>query len=99
MNYWNCPPSTINGAQTIDISCLKGRVRGVTSAKKVTCESPQNEKTMMLREKLDDIKEVVDTIVHLCSARLGVFEQDLPLDLKYGERTRYSSYVSGSNHC
>ena len=69
-----------------DISSQKGRVRDVTAAsKKVLRESPQNENTATLREKLDDLKEIVDTVVQLCSERLGVLEQALPLSEHFAD--------------
>ncbi|XP_023299118.2 dystonin isoform X48 [Lucilia cuprina] len=69
-----------------DISSQKGRVRDVTAAsKKVLRESPQSENTATLREKLDDLKEIVDTVVQLCSERLGVLEQALPLSEHFAD--------------
>ncbi|XP_043948125.1 dystonin isoform X37 [Drosophila biarmipes] len=69
-----------------DISSQKGRVRDVTAAsKKVLRESPQSENTATLREKLDDLKEIVDTVAQLCSERLGVLEQALPLSEHFAD--------------
>ncbi|XP_016942961.3 microtubule-actin cross-linking factor 1 isoform X37 [Drosophila suzukii] len=69
-----------------DISSQKGRVRDVTaSSKKVLRESPQSENTATLREKLDDLKEIVDTVAQLCSERLGVLEQALPLSEHFAD--------------
>ncbi|XP_065369778.1 dystonin isoform X15 [Calliphora vicina] len=69
-----------------DISSQKGRVRDVTAAsKKVLRESPQSENTATLREKLDDLKEIVDTVVQLCGERLGVLEQALPLSEHFAD--------------
>ncbi|XP_055390516.1 dystonin isoform X44 [Condylostylus longicornis] len=69
-----------------DISSQKGRVRDVTaSAKKVLRESPQNDYTTALREKLEDLKEVVDTVVQLCSERLSILEQALPLSEHFAD--------------
>ncbi|XP_055907401.1 dystonin isoform X24 [Eupeodes corollae] len=69
-----------------DISSQKGRVRDVTAgAKKVLRESPQNENTSALREKLEDLKEVVDTVVQLCGERLSVLEQALPLSEHFAD--------------
>ncbi|KAM7341558.1 dystonin-like protein short stop isoform 44-T47 [Cochliomyia hominivorax] len=69
-----------------DISSQKGRVRDVTAAsKKVLRESPQSENTVTLREKLDDLKEIVDTVVQLCSERLAVLEQALPLSEHFAD--------------
>jgi len=61
-------------------------VRDVTaSSKKVLRESPQSENTATLREKLDDLKEIVDTVAQLCSERLGVLEQALPLSEHFAD--------------
>lgn len=69
-----------------DISSQKGRVRDVTAAsKKVLRESPQSENTATLREKLDDLKEIVDTVAQLCSERLSVLEQALPLSEHFAD--------------
>lgn len=70
-----------------DISSQKGRVRDVTAAaKKVLRESIQpNESTSALREKLEDLKEVVDTVAGLCSDRLAILEQALPLSEHFAE--------------
>ncbi|XP_030387746.1 uncharacterized protein LOC115634261 isoform X30 [Scaptodrosophila lebanonensis] len=69
-----------------DISSQKGRVRDVTaSSKKVLRESPQSENTATLREKLDDLKEIVDTVAQLCSERLGILEQALPLSEHFAD--------------
>ncbi|XP_058462223.1 dystonin isoform X34 [Malaya genurostris] len=69
-----------------DISSQKGRVRDVTSAaKKVLRESQPNNNTIALREKLEDLKEVVDTVAGLCSNRLAVLEQALPLSEHFAD--------------
>lgn len=69
-----------------DISSQKGRVRDVTaSAKKVLRESQPNENTLALKEKLEDLKEVVDTVVQLCSERLSILEQALPLSEHFAD--------------
>jgi len=63
-----------------DISSQKGRVRDVLSnAKKVLRESAQTADTEQVREKMDDLKETMDTVISLSSERLGVLEQALPL--------------------
>ncbi|CAG9820406.1 unnamed protein product [Phaedon cochleariae] len=63
-----------------DISSQKGRVRDVLStAKKVLRESPPSEDTSIIREKMDDLRETMDTVSGLSSDRLGVLEQALPL--------------------
>ncbi|XP_058834613.1 dystonin isoform X48 [Topomyia yanbarensis] len=69
-----------------DISSQKGRVRDVTSsAKKVLRESQPNNNTIALREKLEDLKEVVDTVASLCSNRLAMLEQALPLSEHFAD--------------
>lgn len=63
-----------------DISSQKGRVRDVLStAKKVLRESPPSEDTTVIREKMDDLRETMDTVSALSSDRLGILEQALPL--------------------
>lgn len=63
-----------------DISSQKGRVRDVLStAKKVLRESPPSEDTTMIREKMEDLRETMDTVSALSSDRLGILEQALPL--------------------
>ncbi|XP_065166740.1 dystonin isoform X8 [Atheta coriaria] len=63
-----------------DISSQKGRVRDVLStAKKVLRESPPSEDMSLIREKMEDLREAMDTVSALSSDRLGVLEQALPL--------------------
>eukprot|EP00092_Neocalanus_flemingeri_P001303 GFUD01001391.1.p1 GENE.GFUD01001391.1~~GFUD01001391.1.p1 ORF type:complete len:5580 (+),score=1489.94 GFUD01001391.1:543-17282(+) len=63
-----------------DISSQKGRVRDVLSnAKKVLRESAQTADTEQVREKMDDLKETMETVISLSSERLGILEQALPL--------------------
>lgn len=63
-----------------DISSQKGRVRDVLStAKKVLRESPPSEDTSLIREKMEDLREGMDTVSSLSSDRLGILEQALPL--------------------
>ncbi|XP_076267566.1 dystonin-like protein short stop isoform X46 [Rhynchophorus ferrugineus] len=63
-----------------DISSQKGRVRDVLStAKKVLRESPPSEDTSFIREKMEDLREAMDTVSALSSDRLGILEQALPL--------------------
>uniref|UniRef100_A0AAR5PTP7 Microtubule-actin cross-linking factor 1 n=1 Tax=Dendroctonus ponderosae TaxID=77166 RepID=A0AAR5PTP7_DENPD len=63
-----------------DISSQKGRVRDVLStAKKVLRESPPSEDTSLIREKMEDLREAMDTVSALSSDRLGILEQALPL--------------------
>ncbi|XP_058067025.1 microtubule-actin cross-linking factor 1 isoform X1 [Anopheles bellator] len=69
-----------------DISSQKGRVRDVTAAaKKVLRESQPSDNTIALREKLEDLKEVVETVATLCSNRLSVLEQALPLSEHFAD--------------
>jgi dystonin len=63
-----------------DISSQKGRVRDVLStAKKVLRESPPSEDISLIREKMEDLRETMDTVSALSSDRLGILEQALPL--------------------
>ena len=63
-----------------DVSSQKGRVRDVLSnAKKVLRESAQTADTEQVREKMEDLKETMDTVITLSSERLGILEQALPL--------------------
>lgn len=69
-----------------EISSQKGRVRDVTAAaKKVLRESQPNDNTVALREKLEDLKEVVDTVAELCSVRLSILEQAMPLSEHFAD--------------
>ncbi|XP_044737986.1 dystonin isoform X15 [Chrysoperla carnea] len=63
-----------------DISSQKGRVRDVLStAKKVLRETSPTEDTSILREKMEDLREMMDLVSGLSSDRLGILEQALPL--------------------
>ncbi|XP_060518136.1 microtubule-actin cross-linking factor 1 isoform X29 [Cylas formicarius] len=63
-----------------DISSQKGRVRDVLStAKKVLRESPPSDDTTLIREKMEDLRDVMDVVSALGADRLGVLEQALPL--------------------
>ncbi|XP_017784158.1 PREDICTED: dystonin isoform X28 [Nicrophorus vespilloides] len=63
-----------------DISSQKGRVRDVLStAKKVLRESPPSEDMSIIREKMEDLRETMDTVSALSSDRLGILEQAFPL--------------------
>lgn len=63
-----------------DISSQKGRVRDVLStAKKVLRESPPSEDTSIIREKMEDLRDSMDTVSKLSSDRLGILETALPL--------------------
>ncbi|XP_065222552.1 dystonin isoform X14 [Planococcus citri] len=63
-----------------DISSQKSRVRDVLStAKKVLRESVHNDEIATIREKMEDLKEMMDTVSKLSSDRLSILEQALPL--------------------
>merc|ERR1719278_2300529 len=63
-----------------DISSQKGRVRDVlANAKKVLRESAETKDTEVVKEKMEDLKETMDTVINLSSERLGILEQALPL--------------------
>lgn len=63
-----------------DISSQRGRVRDILSnAKKVLRESTQTTETEQLKEKIDDLKETVETVIKLSNDRLCSLEQALPL--------------------
>ncbi|XP_034249390.1 dystonin isoform X6 [Thrips palmi] len=63
-----------------DISSQKGRVRDVLStAKKVLRESAQQEDTGTIREKMEDLREMMELVSGLSADRLGILEQALPL--------------------
>lgn len=83
-----------------DISSQKGRVRDVTAAaKKVLRESQPNDNTAALREKLEDLKEVVDTVAQLCSDRLSILEQALPLSEHFADsHTAIASWLDDMEH-
>lgn len=83
-----------------EISSQKGRVRDVTSAaKKVLRESQPNDNTIALREKLEDLKEVVDTVVQLCAERLSILEQALPLSEHFADsHNAFSLWLDDMEH-
>lgn len=83
-----------------DISSQKGRVRDVTAAaKKVLRESQPNDNTVALREKLEDLKEVVDTVVNLCAERLSILEQALPLSEHFADsHNNFSLWLDDMEH-
>lgn len=63
-----------------DISGQKGRVRDVlSSAKKVLRENRQNEDTAVVRNRMEELREMVETVAALSTDRLGCLEQALPL--------------------
>ncbi|XP_067629140.1 microtubule-actin cross-linking factor 1 isoform X10 [Eurosta solidaginis] len=69
-----------------DISSQKGRVRDIaTASKKILRESQHSEYIAALREKLEDLREIVDCVAQLCGERLGVLEQALPLSEHFAD--------------
>lgn len=79
-----------------DISSQKGRVRDVLStAKKVLRESPPSEDTSLIREKMEDLREMMDTVSGLSSDRLGVLEQALPLAEHFNDTHNVLSHWLG----
>merc|ERR1719208_370440 len=69
-----------------DISSQKGRVRDVLSnAKKVLRESAQTSDLEQVKEKMEDLKETMETVISLSSERLGILEQALPLAIHFFE--------------
>lgn len=69
-----------------DISSQKGRVRDVlTNAKRVLRESAQTSETEQVKEKMDDLKETMETVIKLSNDRLGILEQALPLSEHFYE--------------
>ncbi|KAF5301224.1 hypothetical protein FQA39_LY10810 [Lamprigera yunnana] len=63
-----------------DISSQKGRVRDVlATSRKVLRESPPSDDMSFIREKMEDLRETMDTVSTLSSDRLGILEQALPL--------------------
>ena len=63
-----------------DISSQKGRVRDVlAAAKKMLRESAETRETEQIKEKMEDLKETMETVIKLSSDRLGILEQALPL--------------------
>jgi DNA repair exonuclease SbcCD ATPase subunit len=83
-----------------EVSSQKGRYRDVTSsAKKLLRESHPNENTAMLREKLEDLKEIVETVTSLCSERLSILEQALPLSEHFADsHNGFTSWLGDMEH-
>lgn len=82
----SCEPDAIRAqlkehrALQDDITSQKSRGRDVLStAKKVLREASQHDDTSTIREKLEDLREVMDVVSALSSDRLGILEQALPL--------------------
>jgi dystonin len=69
-----------------DISSQKGRVRDVlANAKRVLRESAQTSETEQVKEKMDDLKETMETVIKLSNDRLSILEQALPLSEHFYE--------------
>ncbi|XP_025411352.1 dystonin isoform X7 [Sipha flava] len=69
-----------------DISSQKGRGRDVLSlAKKVLREVTQSNDTSLMREKMEDLREVMEHVSSLSAERLSVLEQALPLAQHFQE--------------
>ena len=69
-----------------DISSQKGRVRDVlATAKKVLRESAETKDTEQVKEKMDDLKETMETVIKLSADRLELLEQALPLSEHFYE--------------
>lgn len=63
-----------------DISSQKSRVRDVLStAKKVLRESVHSDEIITIREKMEDLKDMMDGVSRLSSDRLGILEQAFAL--------------------
>ncbi|XP_043207067.1 microtubule-actin cross-linking factor 1-like isoform X6 [Amphibalanus amphitrite] len=63
-----------------DVSSQKGRVRDVIStAKKLMRDAAQYDDVTEIREKVEDLKDTVDSVSKLSSDRLSSLEQALPL--------------------
>merc|ERR1719412_1681433 len=63
-----------------DISSQKGRVRDVLSnAKRMLRESAETSETEQVKEKMEDLKETMESVIQLSNDRLGILEQALPL--------------------
>lgn len=83
-----------------DISSQKGRIRDVTeAAKKVLRESQPNDNTAALREKLEDLKDIVDTVVNACADRLSILEQALQLSIHFADsHNTFSLWLDDIEH-
>lgn len=69
------------------ISGQKGRVREVTaSAKKLIRElQSSNDNLDTIREKLEDLKDIVDSVANLSAERLSILEQVAPLSEHFAD--------------
>ncbi|XP_055317105.1 dystonin isoform X42 [Sitodiplosis mosellana] len=83
-----------------DISSQKGRIRDVTeAAKRVLRESQPNDNTAALREKLEDLKDIVDTVVNACADRLSILEQALQLSIHFADsHNTFSLWLDDMEH-
>ena len=69
-----------------DIASQKGRVRDVlAAAKKLLRESAETRETEQVKEKSEDLKETMETVIKLSSDRLSILEQALPLSEHFHE--------------
>lgn len=69
-----------------DISSQKGRGRDVLSmAKKVLREATTNNDASHIREKMEDLREVMEHVSSLSAERLSILEQALPLAQHFQE--------------
>ena len=69
-----------------DIASQKGRVRDVlAAAKKLLRESAETRETEQIKEKMEDLKETMETVIKLSSDRLNILEQALPLSEHFHE--------------
>jgi hypothetical protein len=69
-----------------DVSSQKGRVRDVlANTKKVLREFAQTTETEQVKEKMEDLKETMETVVKLSLDRLSILEQALPLSEHFYE--------------
>merc|ERR1719367_2005777 len=69
-----------------DIASQKGRVRDVlATAKKMLRESAETRETEQVKEKMEDLKETMETVIKLSSDRLSILEQALPLSEHFHE--------------
>ncbi|XP_073988701.1 dystonin-like protein short stop isoform X27 [Rhodnius prolixus] len=69
-----------------DIASQKGRVRDVLdTAKKVLRESPQYEDNSVMRDKMSDLRETMDSVWTASGVRLGLLEQALGLSSHFEE--------------
>lgn len=69
-----------------EISSQRGRSRDIlTNAQKFLRESVQTLESESLKEIIGDLKQTVDSVVKLSSARMSILEQALPLSVHFYE--------------